>query len=254
MTMSWLFSDALLHGNLQKLSWQWFSATICIKKLLGRNIPILRSSQTLQNNFPGVWHWEHPHGSSCAATVIPEWKHFCWMGRAPTAPHLPGILLPSSWAPFTFSEWLYVLPVHPTVHSPPSSSSSVPSPSMQPPHPGQSPLSPLLCLQVPQAGIMGPTTWQYFDPEPASLVPLFPLYLRRSLTLSPYFIPSINAQWCLDVIGQTFKEWLAVDYSSWTQIWDNLNFKNLSNVICVLACFMCVCVSICRENAYRLKV
>uniref|UniRef100_A0A8C0AK17 Thromboxane-A synthase n=1 Tax=Bos mutus grunniens TaxID=30521 RepID=A0A8C0AK17_BOSMU len=31
-------------------------------------------------------------------------------------------------------------------------------PSMQPPHPGQSPLSPLLCLQVPQAGIMGPTT------------------------------------------------------------------------------------------------
>ena len=40
---------------------------------------------------------------------------------------------------------------------------------------------------------------------------LFPLYLRRSLTLSPHFIPSINAQWCLDVIGQMFKEWLAVD-------------------------------------------
>ena len=40
---------------------------------------------------------------------------------------------------------------------------------------------------------------------------LFPLYLRRSLTLSPHFIPSINAQWCLDVIRQLFKEWLAVD-------------------------------------------
>ena len=26
------------------------------------------------------------------------------------------------------------------------------------------------------------------------------------------------------------------------QIWNSLNFKNLTDVICVLACFMCLCV------------
>lgn len=169
---------------------------------------MLRSLRLSANNSPIVWCLEHPHWSFCAATVIPEWKHFCRMGRTPhsLSPARDHCCHPADSFAHSQNDCMS-LPVYPSrlqsilpLWVPVQSRHS-----MQPAHHRQSPTLPSAVFRYHElASCVLPPNYTLSLNQPVWF--LFPLYLERSLTLSHLIsIPSIAPWWCLDVIRQLFK-------------------------------------------------